>query len=918
MENLVSAHYFKSAVSYAPAKLMWGPWNDRNFEIADQTLLLKSKDDGTTSIATIPGLTGDYSTAEALDVRFRYQAKGRAAISMSVYHPEKQLPGYVQKEVAPSEEWTDFYAVLPLNRNGMGGTFTFSVVGKEGFFKVRDLVITEQEAVEENGRKLLLGEKECEAIYYLPDKDKATDYFDRRAAQILRYAFNRAGGKLIPVRPVQNKADYGKCAVYVGQAAEKTGLLQDDELKKIAESGYAMRLAGNRLAIAGKRSGVATGIVAFLKKTGVIYLAQDQYSRPAGDARLTDFTDMLNPAVPIRELSYRVAQPELWGYTSHAEWADLQILASHRGNCHAAIAYVPLLEFENTHPEYFALDANGKRLHSSQGKNVQTHFCMSSKGLQQLLAERVMEMMEADPVAKYFYLFPGDGEGYFCHCKECSKLGGTTDRLLFWINQVAETVARKYPDRRIVTLAYVDSANPPKKVKPAANVIVLYTPYTMAGWGSHMVFDHKANAVGCKQMKDWETLIPGQLGAFTYPNSCTEPLNLWPAFDFNLKLDHHLAAKQYKVVAYCGFIPVFAGGAYPQNGSFTSMQMRVLAEVLKDPVADANRLIDEYMDHAYGPAAHAMRRYFDKITGEPIRLQWEQNTERLARGFVTPSFADSALAELDEAERLAGTDPAYRENVLRELVPMLWSYLSDNCRGNARIGKKEFSIYAARLAKYVAVSKELGYSYLIQPNPKDWFWETAMLKFGDAKPWYDDPVLRDLVKNPEKTLGAVLPVVQEKIEGGYLIANKGIIGGQPMKGTWLRTDGLPVKCFRRPSSGNGIGTGLLRLDKEPVGGGILRIYGIDNEKKKPSILEVLVNGTCIYKGPAPWKKDEWTEQEFSVPANVFHVGDNEISLLNRTEDTEKDGEGGANFAAKRDYNWGWFIVEKIKVILKEP
>ena len=837
---------------------------------------------------------------------------------MSVYHPEKQLPGYLQKEVVPREEWTDFHAILPLNRNGMGGTFTFSVAGKAGFFKVRDLVITEQEAVEENGRKLLLGKKECEAIYYLEGGDKATDYFDRRAAQILRYAFNRAGGKLIPVRPIQNKADYEKCAVYVGQAAEKIGLLQDDELKKITESGYVMRLVGNRLAIAGKRSGVAAGVVAFLKKAGVIYLSQDQYSRPVEDASLMDFTDMLSPAVPIRELSYRVAQPELWGYTSHAEWANLQILGSHRGNCHAAIAYIPLMEFENTHPEYFALDANGKRLHSSPGKNVQTHFCMSNKGLQQLLAERVMEMMEADSIAKYFYLFPGDGGGYFCTCKECSKLGDTTDRLLFWINQVAEKVARKYPDRRIVTLAYVDSANPPKNVKPAMNVIVLYTPYSMVEWGNHLVFDHNANVVGHKQMKEWEMLIPGQLGAFTYPNSCTETLNLWPAFDFNLKLDQHLAEKQYKIVAYCGFIPVFASGAYPQNGSFTSMQMRVLAEVLKDPAVDVNRLIDEYMNLAYGPAAPAMRKYFDKITGESIRLRWEQNTEKIVRGFVTQPFADSALADLNEAERLAGTDPVYRKNILREYVPMLWSYLSDNCRGNARIGKKEFPVYAARLAKYVAVSKELGYSYLIQPNPKDWFWETAMLKIGDTKPWYNDPVLRELVKNPEKTLGAVLPVVQEKIEGGYLIANKGIIGGQPMKGTWFRTDGASVKCFRRPSSGNGVGTALLRLDKEPVGGAVLRIFGIDNEKKEPSILEVLVNGTRIFKGHAPWKKDEWTEKEFSVPTNVFRAGDNEISLLNQTEDTEKDGEGGAAFRAKRDYNWGWFIVEKIKVILKEP
>ncbi len=915
--NLVSPHYFQAAVSYAPATLMWGPWDDRNFAVTDETLQLTSQRQGAVQSATM-GVLDDYSTAEALDVSFQYQAQGTASISMSAYHPEKNVSGYVQKEVPPAAEWTNFRGVIHLNRESMGGTFAFSIAGKEAFFNVRKLHIVAREPVDKTGRKLFFGDAECEAIYVLPDENSANTFFDRRAAQIMRYTFNRAGGKLIPVRTIETPEDYQRCAIYVGKAAANTDLLSAEELAGMTDSGYAVRLAGRRLAVAGKRSGTAAGVVEVLKKAGVVYLGQDQYSRPQGASVLSDFAFRMNPAVPIRELSYRVAQPELWGYTAHEEWANLKVLGSHRGNCHAAITYVPLREFENTHPEYFALNSDGQRLHSSQGKNVQTHFCMSNPALQQLLADRVMEVMEADPIARYFYLFPGDGGGYYCRCADCAKLGETTDRLLHWINQIAAITGKKYPDRRVVTLAYVDSAEPPGSVRPADNVIVLYTPYAMRGWGSHLVFEHPANDVGLQQMQAWETLIPKQLGAFTYPNSCTETLNLWPAFDFNLKLDRRLAEKQYQVVAYCGFVPTFAKGSYPQNGSFTSLQMRVLAEVLINPAVDVSSLVDTYLLHAFGPAAPAMRKYFDTITREPILRQWAQNTERRIRGFVTKDLADTAMHALDEAESLAATDPVFRKNVLREFVPMLWSYFSDQRRGNAKLTEKEFPVYAKRLAKYVSTCRELGYSYLVQPTAKDWFWETALLKIGDTRPWYNDPVLEALCRDPEKTLGSVLPFVQEFRDGAYRISNQGIIGGQPMKGTWLRNDGAPVKCFRRPSSGYGTGSLLLRLDQQPDQAGSLLIYGIDNEKPEPAQIEILVNGKSIYRGPAPWLKDAWSEKKIPFEAKVFQAGDNEITLLNRTADSEQDGEGGVNFAAQRDYNWGWFMVENIKIIFRKP
>lgn len=104
-------------------------------------------------------------------------------------------------------------------------------------------------------------------------------------------------------------------------------------------------------------------------------------------------------------------------------------------------------------------------------------------------------------------------------------------------------------------------------------------------------------------MRKWEEMFPDQLGAFVYPNSCREHYNVWPAFRMNYKLYRHLAEKKYKIVAHCGFTPAYAAGAISENGSFQALQMKVLNEVLCDPGVNVEKLVDDYLNDAFGAAA---------------------------------------------------------------------------------------------------------------------------------------------------------------------------------------------------------------------------------------------------------------------------------------------------------------------------
>src|SRR5262249_52512035 len=83
-----------------------------------------------------------------------------------------------------------------------------------------------------------------------------------------------------------------------------------------------------------------------------------------------------------------------------------------------------------------------------------------------------------------------------------------------------------------------------------------------------------------------------------------------------------------------------------------------LARILWDPEQDVDRLIDDYCQKGFGPAAAAMKRYFAGLEEATARMaaaadpkvNWYYEAAR----FWTPEFFRSALADLQDADALAG------------------------------------------------------------------------------------------------------------------------------------------------------------------------------------------------------------------------------------------------------------------------
>jgi hypothetical protein len=117
------------------------------------------------------------------------------------------------------------------------------------------------------------------------------------------------------------------------------------------------------------------------------------------------------------------------------------------------------------HPEYYAL-VNGERI---PGSPHEGQLCTTNPEVVRLFAEAVMRVMEEEPDT-IIAVSPNDNDD-FCECAECQALGkrlggNMTDRLVFFLNQVAALTRERYPQRKMTFLAYSIYTEPPIKVRP--------------------------------------------------------------------------------------------------------------------------------------------------------------------------------------------------------------------------------------------------------------------------------------------------------------------------------------------------------------------------------------------------------------------------------------------------------------------
>jgi hypothetical protein len=269
-------------------------------------------------------------------------------------------------------------------------------------------------------------------------------------------------------------------------------------------------------------------------------------------------------------------------------------------------------------------------------------------------------------------------EGYCCNDgapgPDGPTGGGRTGPQLRAVNQVADAVRAEYPRLRIDTFAYEQTAWPPRKTKPAPNVIVRVATETA---NFERIVNQTADRTA-DYLRSWAD-ISAQLSIWDYTANY-EYNSLIPNPDwFTVVPNRQFEAQEAKVVGYYA-----EGSTYTSPGrDLSELWIYLNAKAMWDTSRDSDALIASFMARYYGAAAPHVYEYMNAMLAHSRETgQWCHDIGGCSgqyysptAGFLTPGAVLRGTAAFEKARAAVATEPKLLTRVDRAKLPVLFVLL---------------------------------------------------------------------------------------------------------------------------------------------------------------------------------------------------------------------------------------------------
>jgi hypothetical protein len=311
-----------------------------------------------------------------------------------------------------------------------------------------------------------------------------------QTARLMQTAF-AANGAEVPV-VAEAKRDSAKPAIYLGNTrfARQQGI----DPAKLRDWSYIQRVVGADLILVGNdhpavaasennrrpswdRVGTAKAVVDFLRQySGVRFLYPEiaPYNSVAAAAKIDLLASpaieyLPQPTIAIPSDLNRAITPVLRVNTSHPAGGGFYDLAHNRFprvdelfGGHTWERAVPPEKHWPAHPEYFA-QINGERLKPEGGR---AQYCLSNPAVQEMIYQDLASWLDRG----YASVDLGQPDGFReCQCDACAKLYNTgadwSEKIWLFNRQLAERLHKSHPNRELVMMSYILTADPPKTYK---------------------------------------------------------------------------------------------------------------------------------------------------------------------------------------------------------------------------------------------------------------------------------------------------------------------------------------------------------------------------------------------------------------------------------------------------------------------
>ncbi len=489
----------------------------------------------------------------------------------------------------------------------------------------------------------------------------------------------------------------------VTESAPKEGTPLDVGPTAWAQSQYAKTVKGNSetACIRVDKHGVILwgpsdrgtlfAVYRFLEALGCRWLAADYEFVPKKDRlRVAFMESQSSPAFSMRVFKSRdeddssawglkVGLNGFYGRDAFSTNGGCYYLAEQLPSTHTWARVIAPKKYFKEHPEWYPL-LDGKRVESTE-HNAQ--LCVTADGLAEEFAKNITEVFDEDPQCPITSISPNDGYGW-CECDACNALdkklcGGRMtqqglsdarpfrgDRVFWFSNEVASRVTKKYPEKMLLVLAYVNYAEPPDTIRPLPNVVPWLCHYAPADY-SRSIDDPSstANAQFNTLLRKWSQSAPHLL-FYEYVSKSMwwrMPRPVLRPFSADIKYLYSLGLSRYYFQSSLSDWPLDGPLYY------------VLAKLLWDPSQDPQVLARDWVEHMFPGAAKPMMRFYQAVDDSVRKTgrSFSENPPRDVPGLYAIEELDKARAAIEEAVSFAH-DSAVADRLAQVRKTFLYGY----------------------------------------------------------------------------------------------------------------------------------------------------------------------------------------------------------------------------------------------------
>ena len=491
---------------------------------------------------------------------------------------------------------------------------------------------------------------------------------EKHAAEELQSHFKACTGIELPIVTQQPAAGAPMIVLGCGPTAQRLGVAPTPQ--KLGEQGYVIRTVPPHVVIAGTpMAGTLYGVYDFLERClGVRWYAPGVTKTPrVTELQLPQVDRLVRPAFVLRDTSYgwpggdadfRARQRENAGAGGPDNPQGIQ--HAHDGRAHSYFQYISPDEFFGTHPEYFS-EIGGVR------RRQETQLCLSNPDVLKIVTERMLARIAAHPGARQYNFSQMDYYNY-CQCPACTAINrkyGTLGGTQFWfVNQLAERVAKVHPDKVIGTLAYIYTEEPPKNLVMHPNVAV-WLCHMFPSCDSHPIATCPLNADYKRRAMAWSKIC-SHLYIWHYIVDFAHYYNPFPNFG--------AMAADMRFYRGIGVEGIYLQGKGDAGGEFSLLRPYYGMKLLWDPNQDPQAIMGDFLDGYYGPAAPAIESYIKllqaKVDADNIHMHLYTNP---GQGYLTDDVMAQAVALFDQAEAAVSGDPELLERVRVARMPLIYA-----------------------------------------------------------------------------------------------------------------------------------------------------------------------------------------------------------------------------------------------------